>query len=159
MGNERKLAAARNVYAGVWCGCWLRRRLNGSDAQRVGTLRMEPTQPSAYEMVDETNASLGFDADIAKAIADKLGMELEIINMEFDALIPGPTGSAGLFHGRHDRDTGREEQVNFTASYATGIQSIIVAEEFEIAKVEDLTGRRLAYRPVHRLTASHRTPW
>ena len=40
-----------------------------------------------YEYIED-NKIVGIDAEIAKAIADKLGLELEIVDMDFDALIP-----------------------------------------------------------------------
>ena len=80
MGMKKKLAGllAMSMLAfGVMAGCG--GGANGSDAQAEGgTLRMgtNATFPP-YEMVDENNNVIGIDADIAKAIADKLGMELE----------------------------------------------------------------------------------
>lgn len=147
MGMKKKLAgllAMSMLVFGVMAGCG--GGANGSDAQAEGgTLRMgtNATFPP-YEMVDENNNVIGIDADIAKAIADKLGMELEIINMEFDALIPAlNAGQLDFSMAGMTVTPDREEQVNFTASYATGIQSIIVAEGSEIAKVEDLTGKKV----------------
>lgn len=92
-----------------------------------------------YEFV-EGDKVVGIDAEIAQAIADKLGMELEIVDTEFDAIIPGVQGgkySMGMA-GMTVTDE-RLESVNFTSSYAKGIQSIIVKEGSDIKSVDDLS--------------------
>lgn len=110
-----------------------------------GTLRMgtNATFPP-YEMIDENNNVVGIDADIAKAVADKLGMELQIINMEFDALIPAlGADQIDIVLAGMTVNPERAEQVDFTQSYATGVQSIIVAEDSAIATVEDLADKKV----------------
>ena len=110
-----------------------------------GVLRMgtNATFPP-YEYVDENNEVAGIDADIAAAIAEKLGMELEITDMAFDSLIPAlqsdtiDTVLAGM-----TVDPERAEQVNFTDSYATGVQVIIVPEGSDIASPDDLEGKNI----------------
>ncbi|WP_177916865.1 ABC transporter substrate-binding protein [uncultured Eubacterium sp.] len=83
---------------------------------------------------------VGIDAEVAKAIADKLGMKLEIVDTKFDSIIPGvqsgkyDMGMAGLTVTPE-----REQNVAFSDPYATGIQSIIVKEDSEIKSVDDLS--------------------
>ena len=78
-------------------------------------------------------------AEIAAAIAEKLGMELKIEDMEFKAIIPAVTtgkidfGMAGMTVTEE-----RLQSVNFSETYATGIQAIIVKEGSEIKSVDDL---------------------
>ena len=82
-----------------------------------------------YEMTDDDNNIIGIDPEIAQAIADKLGLELVIDNIDFDAaLLSVQEGRAdvmlaGLTY-REDRDL----VMDFTDSYATGVQVIIVRE-------------------------------
>lgn len=82
---------------------------------------------------------VGIDAEIAKAVADKLGLELVIEDVEFDSII------AGVQSGKYDIGCAgmtvtedRLKSVNFSTSYATGIQSIIVKEGSEIKTIDDL---------------------
>ncbi len=88
----------------------------------------------------ENKVIVGIDAEIAAAIAAKLGMELEIQDMDFKAIIPAVTegkvdfGMAGMTVTDE-----RKQSVNFSDTYATGIQAIIVKEDSEIASVEDLS--------------------
>ena len=110
-----------------------------------GTLRMgtNATFPP-YESVDDNNNVVGIDADIAAAVAEKLGMQLEITNMEFDSLIPALNADQIdiIFAGMTITEE-RKESVDFSDSYATGIQSIIVPENSDIASPDDLAGKKV----------------
>ena len=96
-----------------------------------------------YEYVEDGKI-VGIDAEIAALIAEKLGMELEIVDVAFDSIIPGvqsgkyDMGMAGL-----TVDEKRLEKVNFSTSYATGIQAIIVKEGSDIKTVDDLAGKKI----------------
>lgn len=87
----------------------------------------------------EGNEIVGIDAEIAQAIADKLGMELVIENMEFDSIIAAVQGGKADFGMAGMTVTeDRLEMVNFSDSYATGVQVVIVAEGSAITSVDDL---------------------
>ena len=91
-----------------------------------------------YEYI-EGNAVVGIDAEIAAAIAEKLGLELQIDDMEFDAIIESVKGGkADIGLAGMTVTAEREEVVNFTASYATGVQVVIVTEDSAITSVDDL---------------------
>ena len=110
-----------------------------------GVLRMgtNATFPP-YEYVDENNEVAGIDADIAAAIAEKHGMELEITDMAFDSLIPAlQSDTIDIVLAGMTVDPERAEQVNFTDSYATGVQVIIVPEGSDIASPDDLEGKNI----------------
>ena len=85
---------------------------------------------------------VGIDAEIAEKIAEKLGMTLKIQDTEFGSIIAGvQTGKYDFAAAGMTVTEDRLEQVNFTQSYATGIQSIIVKEGSTIATVDDLEGK------------------
>ena len=90
-----------------------------------GTLRMgtNATFPP-YEFVGDDGNVQGIDVDIAAAIADKLGMKLEVTDMEFDSLIPAL-------------------QSDTVDSYAKGVQVIIVKDGSDIASPDDLEGKNI----------------
>jgi len=84
---------------------------------------------------------VGIDAEIAGVIAEKLGMELEIVDTAFDSIIPA------IVAGKYDMGMAgmtvtdeRLEEVNFSDSYATGVQVVIVNKDSEIKTVDDLFG-------------------
>ena len=91
-----------------------------------------------YEFV-ESNKIVGIDAEIAGAIAEKLGLELQIDDMEFDSIIESVKGGkADMGLAGMTVTEERKEVVNFTANYATGVQVVIVTEDSAIASVDDL---------------------
>ena len=91
-----------------------------------------------YEFV-EGNEIVGIDAEIAGAIAEKLGLELQIDDMEFDSIVESVKGGkADIGLAGMTVTPERQEVINFTASYATGVQVVIVTEDSAIASVDDL---------------------
>ena len=91
-----------------------------------------------YEFI-EGSEIVGIDADIAAAIAEKLGLTLEIVDMEFDSIIESvKSGKADIGLAGMTVTDERKELVNFTATYATGVQVIIVTEDSKITSVDDL---------------------
>ena len=96
-----------------------------------------------YEYYDGQDV-IGIDADIAQAIADKLGLKLKIEDMEFDSIITAvSTGKADLGLAGMTVTPDRQKNVDFSDSYATGIQSVIVKEDSTIAKPDDLKGKKI----------------
>ena len=92
----------------------------------------------------ENGQIVGIDAEIAKAIADKLGMELRIEDMEFDSIIAAvQTGKADIGMAGMTVTEDRKLNVNFTDSYATGVQVVIVKEGSPIKTIDDLAGKKI----------------
>ena len=90
-----------------------------------------------YEMVADGEGVYqgleGIDVEIALAIADKLGLELVIDDMDFDAaLMAVQNNSADVMLAGLSYSKDRDEVVDFTDSYATGIQSVIVKEGSDV---------------------------
>ena len=98
-------------------------------------------EPYEYHEGDDI---VGIDADIAKAIADKLGLKLEIQDMEFNSIITAvQSGKADLGLAGMTVTEERKQSVDFTDSYATGIQSVIVKEGSSIKSIDDLKGKKI----------------
>ena len=91
-----------------------------------------------YEYYDGETI-VGIDAEIAKAIADYLGYDFHIDDMEFDAIIPAVQSGKATF-GMAGMTVTEERQlmVGFSDSYATGVQVVIVKEDSAITSVDDL---------------------
>ncbi len=82
---------------------------------------------------------VGIDAEIADAIAKKMGLELQIEDMAFDSIIAAVTGGkADIGVAGMTVTEERLQSVNFSDSYATGIQAIIVKEDSDIQSADDL---------------------
>ena len=96
-----------------------------------------------YEFYED-NDIVGIDVEIAKAIAEKMGMELQIEDMAFDAIIPAVTsgkadfGAAGMTVTEE-----RQRSVEFTDTYANSNQVAIVKEDSDITGSSDLEGKTI----------------
>ncbi|MBQ7545771.1 MAG: basic amino acid ABC transporter substrate-binding protein [Clostridia bacterium] len=87
----------------------------------------------------EGDAIVGIDAEIAAEIAKKLGMELEIKDTEFDSIIGGvQSGKFSMGMAGMTVTEDRLQSVNFSDTYAKGVQVIIVKEDSTIAGPDDL---------------------
>ena len=97
-----------------------------------------------YEMTTDSGDIEGIDIDTAKAIAEKLGLELQVDDMEFDAaLLSVQQGKADIAMAGITVTDERMAVMSFSDSYATGIQSVIVPEGSDIASVDDLAGKKI----------------
>ena len=97
-----------------------------------------------YEMTTDSGELEGIDVDTAKAIAEKLGLELQIDDMDFDAaLLSVQQGKADIVMAGVTVTDERKAVMDFSDSYATGIQSIIVPEGSDIASPDDLAGKKI----------------
>ena len=77
----------------------------------------------------EGNEIKGIDVEICRAVAEKLGLELQIEDVAFDSIIPEVAS--------------RKQNMDFSDTYATSIQLILVQENSTIAGKEDLTGKKI----------------
>lgn len=95
---------------------------------------------------DENNDLVGYDVEVAQNIAEKLGVEVEFVEGEWDGLL------AGLESGRYDimvNGVGvteeRAEKYNFSTPYAYNKTAVIVRGDYdEISSMEDLNGKKTA---------------
>ncbi len=88
----------------------------------------------------EGDKVVGIDAEVAALIAEKLGLTLEIKDVDFDSIIPGvqqgkyDMGMAGMTVTEE-----RQQKVCFSDSYAKGVQVVIVKEDSSIKSIDDLS--------------------
>lgn len=88
---------------------------------------------------------VGADVDMAKAIAEKLGCELEITNIDFDAALTGAaTGKYDMAVAGVTANDDRRQNMNFSVDYFTASQSIIVMADSEIKAAADLEGKTVS---------------
>lgn len=96
-----------------------------------------------YEYYEGGNI-VGIDADIAAAVAEKLGLELHIEDMEFDSIITAvQAGKADMGLAGMTVTEERKQNVNFSESYATGVQVVIVTEDSDIQSIDDLADKQI----------------
>ena len=97
-----------------------------------------------YEMVAGDGSFEGIDVEVAQAIAEKLNLELVIDDMDFDAaLLAVQNGKSDIVMAGVTVDEDRLAVMDFTTSYANGVQVVIVPEDSEIASIDDLEGKQI----------------
>ena len=109
------------------------------DTQEPAVLHMatEGTFPP-YEYYDNGQL-VGIDIEVAGAIAEKLGMTLETTDIAFDSIIPGvQAGKYDIGMAGVTVNEDRLQQVNFSDSYATGVQVVIVKEGGKVQSLDDM---------------------
>lgn len=96
-----------------------------------------------YEYVEDGKI-VGIDAEVAAKIAEKLGMELQIEDIEFGSIVAGvQTGKYDIGMAGMTVTDERLKSVNFSKSYATGVQVVIVKSDSAISSIDDLTGKKI----------------
>ncbi|MBQ2774756.1 MAG: transporter substrate-binding domain-containing protein [Clostridia bacterium] len=97
-----------------------------------------------YEFLGEDGKIVGIDAEIAQLIADELKLELVIEDIEFGSIITGvQSGKYDIGMAGMTVTPERLENVNFSTSYANGVQVVIVKEDFAIKSIDDLEGKMI----------------
>lgn len=96
-----------------------------------------------YEYYDG-DTPVGIDIEIATAVAEKLGLTLEVVDMDFGSIITSvQQGKIDCSFAGMTVTEERKENVNFTQSYSTGVQAIIVPEDSDIKTADDLANADL----------------
>ena len=97
-----------------------------------------------YEMTADDGSFEGIDVEVAEAIADKLGLELQIDDMDFDAaLLAAQNGKSDMVMAGVTVTEERQTVMDFSNTYATGIQVVIVPEDSDITSIDDMTGKMI----------------
>lgn len=95
-------------------------------------------------MKDGKDEIVGFDVEIAKAIAQEMGVELEVKDLDFDGIIPSiASGQADIGIAGMSTTPEREEAANFSIPYFENEQVVLVRKEDadKYKKVEDFAGK------------------
>lgn len=94
-----------------------------------------------YEYM-EGNEVIGIDAEIADALAEKLGLTAQVENMAFNAIVPAvTTGKVDIGLAGMTADEERKKNVNFSEPYVEAGQVIVVNKDSDIKSVADLSGK------------------
>ena len=95
----------------------------------------------------ENDTVVGIDAEMAAAIADQMGRKLTIVDTEFGSIIGGvQTGKYDMGMAGMTVTEERQQSVNFSDSYATGVQVVILTEDSPIKSLDDLLDAGASYK-------------
>ena len=97
-----------------------------------------------YEMTTDSGEFEGIDIDVAAAIAEKLGLELQVDDMDFDAaLLAAQNGKSDMVMAGVTVNEERQAVMDFSDSYAKGVQVVIVPEDSDIQSIDDMDGKMI----------------
>lgn len=99
-----------------------------------------------YESIDENGNFVGFDMDLIRAVGEKLGVEVEIVDMPFDSLIAAvQQGKIDAVIAAMQATAERDQQVDFTIPYRMTKDAFVAAGDstLVIEKPEDAAGTRI----------------
>ena len=95
-----------------------------------------------YEMVADDGSFEGIDVEIAGKIAEKLGLELVVDDMDFGSIITSvQTGKSDIAMAGMTVTDERKQNIDFSDTYATGVQVVIVPLDSDIETIDDLQGK------------------
>ena len=127
----------------VTAGCSVEKKAEGQKVLKVGT---EVTFPP-FEFREQGSREItGFDMDLIRAIGKKLDMQVEILDMDFEALIPAvKRGNLNLVIAGMTITKDRQKIVDMSDPYYTSGLVIVVGKgNTAVQKPEDLKGRAVA---------------
>lgn len=120
---------------------------SGSDAEDKKVLKMATSADyPPFEYIDTTKGSeiIGFDIDLANALAEKTGYELEVQDMDFNSLIPAlQAKQIDLVLSGMTPTPERKENVDFSDIYYAANHMILSLKDKEIKSVEELDGKTI----------------
>lgn len=110
----------------------------------VITMGNSPDYPP-FETIDDKGNIVGFDVDVANAIAKELGVKLEIKQMGFDTIITAvQSGQVDIGMSGFSITPERKEKVEMSAPYLVGGQVIVTTKDSGIKSAADLNGQKVA---------------
>lgn len=116
----------------------------GSEALADGVLTVGTNAEfPPFEYVDDNGEPDGFDVALIKAIGEKLGVSVEVENMEFDSLVSSIGNKIDVAIAGMTVTEERKNSVDFSNSYYDAVQYVIVPEGSEIASFDDLAGKAI----------------
>ena len=127
----------------------------GASSENVGEAKAEGSY-AGKTLIMATNAefppyeyhegkdNVGIDVEIAKAVAEQMGAKFEVSDMAFDAIISAvDSGKADFGAAGMTVTEDRKKNVDFSDTYATSVQSVIIPENSDIKSIDDLKGKKI----------------
>ncbi len=96
-----------------------------------------------FEYVDDNGEPDGFDIALIKAIGEKLGVEVEVENMEFASLVSSIGSKIDVAIAGMTVTEERQQSVDFSDAYYEAVQYVILPADSEIATAQDLEGKTI----------------
>jgi len=98
-----------------------------------------------FGFLDEKNEPTGFDLDIVRKIAEKLGVEVEFFKVTSPTRVPLlVSGNVDLVAASMTHTRERDKTIDFSITYYTGGQSLMVPTDSKVTGLKDLDGKEVA---------------
>lgn len=130
------------LAVGILAACGESEDDNASDKKTLVMATSADYAPFEYIESDKSDEIIGFDVDLANAIAGKLGYEVEVKDMDFGGLVQSlKSGQADFVLAGMTPTEKRKKNVDFSDIYYTAQHMVISKKDSEISTVEDLEGK------------------
>jgi arginine/lysine/histidine transporter system substrate-binding protein len=130
------------LFAGILAGCGKSENAKAGDKKTLVMATSADYAPFEYIESDKSDEIIGFDVDLAKAIAGKLGYEVDVKDMDFGGLVQSlKSGQADFVLAGMTPTEKRKKNVDFSDIYYTAQHMIISKKDSGIATIEDLEGK------------------
>lgn len=96
-----------------------------------------------FEYVGDDGEADGFDIALIKAIGEKIGVEVQVENMEFASLVSSIGNKVDVSIAGMTVTDERKETVDFSESYYDAVQYVLLPEGSDIATADDLIGKTI----------------
>jgi len=127
------------LAVGVLAACGETKDANAGDKKTLVMATSADYAPFEYIESDKSDEIIGFDVDLAKAIAGKLGYEVEVKDMDFGGLVQSlKSGQADFVLAGMTPTEKRKKNVDFSDIYYTAQHMVISKKDSGITTVEDL---------------------
>ncbi|WP_316569689.1 transporter substrate-binding domain-containing protein [Neobacillus sp. YIM B06451] len=135
------------LFAGILAACGTKEddAKTGDGGEDKKTLIMATSAdypPFEYIETDKSDEIIGFDVDLAKALAGKLGYDVQVKDMDFNGLVQAlKSGQADFVLAGMTPTKDRKKNVDFTDIYYTSSHMIVTKKGSGIKSLEDLEGK------------------
>lgn len=143
---KKKMAAAMAgmlAMSLLLAGCGGKEETSGIDDKKIVVGTNAEYEP--FEFLDENGELAGFDIELTNAVVDKMGMEIEWVDMAFDSLIGSmEAGNVEMIAAAIGPTAERERSCDFSDVYYSGYQSIVTVKGTEYKTFDELKGKVIA---------------
>ncbi len=149
MKNSRfiKLALGTLLAITLIVGCGSEKEMSALEKIKeagVITVGTSPDYPP-FESIDDKGNIIGFDIDLARAVAAELGVEVKFVNMGFDSIITAvKSGQINVGISSFSINEERKASIDFSVPYLISSQVVVIQKDSGLKAVEDLAGKRVA---------------
>lgn len=141
--KKKFLAAAVTVFAITLLAAGCKKEEYGLTDNKIVVGTNAEYEP--FEYLNDNGDLAGFDIDLMNALGEKMGVEIEWVDMAFDSLIGAmEAGNVEMIAAAIGPTEERKKSCDFSEVYYSGYQSIVTNKDNPITTFEELKGKTIA---------------